>query len=68
MGQRLNTERIIEIVDNDKTLANSYYHWSAYTDSAVALVVCFLTPALNMQRRMNIWMNWKKSIRYILTG
>lgn len=33
MGQRLN----IEIVDNDGVIANSYYHWSAYTGSAIAL-------------------------------
>ena len=33
MGQRLN----LEITDNEKTLANSYYHWSAYTGSAIAL-------------------------------
>lgn len=33
MGQRLN----IEIVANDKLLANSYYHWSAYTSSAKIL-------------------------------
>lgn len=33
MGQRLN----IEIVNNEKRLANAYYHWSAYTGSAIAL-------------------------------
>ncbi len=33
MGQRLN----IEITNGDKTLANSYYHWSAYTDSSLEL-------------------------------
>lgn len=34
MGQRLN----IEIVDADlNVLANAYYHWSAYTGSAIAL-------------------------------
>lgn len=27
MGQRLN----IEITDGEKTLANSYYHWPAYS-------------------------------------
>lgn len=30
MGQRLN----IEIEKNNKTLANAYYHWSAYSSSA----------------------------------
>ena len=33
MGQRLN----IEIKENEKTLANAYYHWSAYTDSSLGL-------------------------------
>jgi len=33
MGQRLN----IEILDNHEVIANSYYHWSAYTGSAAAL-------------------------------
>lgn len=33
MGQRLN----VEIAKNGKTLANSYYHWSAYTSSAMEL-------------------------------
>lgn len=35
MGQRLN----IEIVKNGKVLANSYYHWSGYSNSAVNMVV-----------------------------
>ena len=34
MGQRLN----IEIWDDNKCLANAYYHWSAYTSSACNLV------------------------------
>lgn len=33
MGQRLN----IEIIDNDVTLANCYYHWSGFTFNALAL-------------------------------
>lgn len=33
MGQRLN----LEIKKKGKTLANAYYHWSAYTQSAFAL-------------------------------
>ncbi|MBL4951060.1 hypothetical protein JK635_02245 [Neobacillus sp. YIM B02564] len=33
MGQRLN----IEIVKNGETLANAYYHWSAYTSSSLEL-------------------------------
>lgn len=34
MGQRLN----IEIVDGEESLANCYYHWSAYTVCALNLV------------------------------
>lgn len=34
MGQRLN----IEIVENGTALANAYYHWSAYTSSALQLL------------------------------
>lgn len=33
MGQRLN----IEIVQAEEVLANSYYHWSAYTSEAISL-------------------------------
>jgi hypothetical protein len=33
MGQRLN----IEIKNNDRTLANAYYHWSGYTESSLEL-------------------------------
>lgn len=33
MGQRLN----IEIINNGKTLANAYYHWAAYSNSAAEL-------------------------------
>lgn len=33
MGQRLN----IEIVNGETSLANCYYHWSAYTSSALGL-------------------------------
>lgn len=33
MGQRLN----IEIVDGNTTLANAYYHWSAFTFPALEL-------------------------------
>lgn len=35
MGQRLN----IEIVKNGKVLANSYYHWSGFSNSAVNLAI-----------------------------
>ena len=41
MGQRLN----IEIMSGEKTLANAYYHWSAYTASAAELTKIILeTP------------------------
>lgn len=33
MGQRLN----IEIVSGGEVIANAYYHWSAYTRSAIGL-------------------------------
>lgn len=38
MGQRLN----IEILKNGKVLANSYYHWSAYSDSAINLAIMII--------------------------
>ena len=38
MGQRLN----IEIVEGEKVLANSYYHWSAYTSSSIKLTKLIL--------------------------
>lgn len=38
MGQRLN----IEIINDDKVLANAYYHWSAYTSSAISLTETIL--------------------------
>lgn len=38
MGQRLN----IEIVGNGEVLANSYYHWSGYTGSAIGLTLQIL--------------------------
>lgn len=38
MGQRLN----IELVHNDKTIANCYYHWSAYTNCACELTKIIL--------------------------
>lgn len=38
MGQRLN----IEITNDHKVLANAYYHWSAYTSSAISLTETIL--------------------------
>lgn len=38
MGQRLN----IEIVKGDNVLANAYYHWSGYSNSAIDLVECII--------------------------
>ena len=35
MGQRLN----IEIVKDGEVLANSYYHWSAYSNCAINLAI-----------------------------
>lgn len=34
MGQRLN----LEVIQGEKVIANAYYHWSAYTETALALV------------------------------
>ena len=39
MGQRLN----IEIVNDDKVLANAYYHWSGFTSSAIVLTKLILS-------------------------
>ena len=38
MGQRLN----IEIHENGKCLANAYYHWSGYTESALDFTKCII--------------------------
>lgn len=38
MGERLN----IEIVKNKKLLANCYYHWSGFSNSAVNLTICII--------------------------
>jgi hypothetical protein len=38
MGQRLN----IEIINDDKVLANAYYHWAGYTTSAISLTETIL--------------------------
>ena len=35
MGERLN----IEVVKGNKLLANSYYHWSGYSNCAVNLTI-----------------------------
>lgn len=43
MGQRLN----IEIKKKGKVLANSYYHWSAYTSSAAVLTLKVCKYLLN---------------------
>lgn len=47
MGQRLN----IEIRNNEKPLANAYYHWSAYTSSSYELlkkiIFCYPKPKSN---------------------
>ena len=43
MGQRLN----IEIQNNGELLANCYYHWAAYTDSALELATDALDALYN---------------------
>lgn len=47
MGQRLN----IEVMSHGKVIANSYYHWSAYSNSAVALAREALSAALEVDDR-----------------
>lgn len=49
MGQRLN----LEIVDNKGTLANSYYHWSAYTGSAIELTESVLSAFYDLPDDMS---------------
>jgi hypothetical protein len=39
MGQRLN----IEIIKNGETIANCYYHWSAYTTSALSTAIMVIS-------------------------
>lgn len=45
MGQRLN----IEIHDNGKLLANAYYHWDAYTGTALEHAKTILDNVLDME-------------------
>lgn len=45
MGQRLN----IEIHDNGKLLANAYYHWDAYTETALEHAKTILDNVQNMK-------------------
>ena len=48
MGQRLN----IEIVQEDKVLANAYYHWSAYTSESINITRTIL-DAVESSKGMN---------------
>ena len=50
MGQRLN----IEIMSGEKTLANAYYHWSAYTASAAELTKIILETPVDEEEPL-IW-------------
>ena len=50
MGQRLN----IEIMSGEKTLANAYYHWSAYTASAAELTKIILKTHVDAEEPL-IW-------------
>lgn len=49
MGQRLN----IEICDNAKTLANAYYHWSAYTSSALEMMTAIIETYYELSDKIN---------------
>ena len=42
MGQRLN----IEIVKNGEVLANSYYHWSGFSNSSIDLAIRIINKKL----------------------
>lgn len=44
MGQRLN----IEICNSTRTLANAYYHWGAYTDSALEYTAMIIDAYYNL--------------------
>lgn len=61
MGQRLN----IEIMSNDSVLANAYYHWSAYTRSALYLTKEIVAAFDSVNEETDL----KKAIRLLeLTG
>lgn len=51
MGQRLN----IEIWNGNKCLANAYYHWSAYTDTAADLVEIILGKIKDRQEQPSVY-------------
>lgn len=51
MGQRLN----IEIWNGNKCLANAYYHWSAYTNSAADLVEMILGKIEDRQEQPSVY-------------
>lgn len=48
MGQRLN----IEITKNGKVLANAYYHWSGFTDSAIELTTQILSRFEEVKKKV----------------
>lgn len=50
MGQRLN----IEIVNGDTSLANCYYHWSAYSSSALYLTSEIINAYYNYDMPVNV--------------
>jgi hypothetical protein len=50
VGQRLN----IEIIKNGKTLANAYYHWSAYTSSSLQLTQSIIQKKDDIQHENDI--------------
>lgn len=48
MGQRLN----IEICNNTRTLANAYYHWGAYTSSALEYTAKIIDAYYNLSDKI----------------
>lgn len=50
MGQRLN----IEIVEGEKILANSYYHWNAYTSTSIELTKTIIEKFNQLNNENNL--------------
>lgn len=48
MGQRLN----VEIISKNKTIANVYMHWSAYTDSSFEIAIRVLENFLDINNKL----------------
>lgn len=60
MGQRLNIE--IKKKGKDKTIANCYYHWSAYTESSLLLAKEILENIINYHDEKD---DFKKAVQLL---